>query len=184
MKTDARVKYTNMIIKNSFVQLLREKPLSKITVTAICEKSEINRATFYKYYADPYDLLRQIEAELIIDLQKLIEKINSENVIEMLVIMLNGVIENGEIYTALFSDHGDSTFISRVFSLCYQATQSRFIDMLPAVTQVQREWSYYFLVQGSSSIINCWAQSGMKEKPLEVAQFINKLTMVLFDMLQ
>ena len=181
---DARVRYTNMVIKNSFIQLLREKPLSKITVTGICEKSDINRATFYKYYADPNDLLQQIEAELIIDMQKLIEKTNSENVTETLVVMLNKMKENGEIYAVLFSDHGDSRFISQIFSLCYQTTQSRLMDMLPAITQAQREWFYYFLVQGCSSIMNRWAQNGMREEPLEVAQFMNKLTITLLDALQ
>lgn len=181
---DARIRYTNMVIKNSFVQLLREKPLSKITVTGICEKSNINRATFYKYYSDPYDLLKQIEAELILDLQKLIEKANNENVTETLVVTLNKMKENGEIYMALFSDHGDSTFTSQVFSLCYQTTQSRLMDMLPAMTQAQREWFYYFLVQGNSNIMNCWVQNGMREDPLEVAQFMNKLTMTLINGLQ
>jgi AcrR family transcriptional regulator len=182
-KMDARVRYTNMVIKDSFFQLLREKPLSKITVTAICEKSQINRATFYKYYADPYDLLQQIEAELILELQKLIENANTENVTETLVVMLDKIKENGEIYAFLFSEHGDSSFISQIFSLCYQTTQSRFIEMLPAMDQNQLEWFYYFLVEGSSSIMNRWVQNGMKEESLEVAQFINGLTMALFDSL-
>lgn len=50
MKSDARVRYTKMVIKNSFVKLLAKKPLEKVTVKEICELSEINRATFYKYY--------------------------------------------------------------------------------------------------------------------------------------
>ena len=69
MKTDARVRYTKMVIKNSFVKLLQSKPLSKITVKEICDLSEINRATFYKYYCDPYDLLEKIEFEFLDELQ-------------------------------------------------------------------------------------------------------------------
>ena len=61
MKSDARVRYTKMVIKNSFVELLAKKPLTKVTVKEICELSEINRATFYKYYCDPYDLLEKLE---------------------------------------------------------------------------------------------------------------------------
>ena len=64
MRTDARVRYTKMVIKNSFAKLLAEKPLAKVTVKEICELSEINRATFYKYYCDPFDLLDKIEHEL------------------------------------------------------------------------------------------------------------------------
>lgn len=50
MKSDARVRYTKMVIKNSFVKLLAKKPLEKVTVKETCELSEINRATFYKHY--------------------------------------------------------------------------------------------------------------------------------------
>ena len=64
MKTDARVRYTKMIIKKSFISLLKERPINKITVKAICEMSEINRATFYKYYNDPFDLMEDIESVL------------------------------------------------------------------------------------------------------------------------
>lgn len=61
MKSDARVRYTKMVIKNSFVKLLAKKPLTRVIVKEICELSEINRATFYKYYCDPYDLLEKLE---------------------------------------------------------------------------------------------------------------------------
>ena len=68
MKTDARVRYTKMIIKKSFISLLKERPINKITVKAICEMSEINRATFYKYYNDPFDLMEKIEEEMLEEL--------------------------------------------------------------------------------------------------------------------
>ena len=69
-KLDRRVKYTRMVITNSFIKLLGEKPLSKVSVKEICDLADVNRATFYKHYADPYDLLAQIEQELIADINK------------------------------------------------------------------------------------------------------------------
>lgn len=50
MKTDARVRYTVHMIQNVFLELLKEKPVAKITVKEICEHAEINRSTFYKHY--------------------------------------------------------------------------------------------------------------------------------------
>lgn len=49
MKSDARVRYTRMVIKNAFITLLKRKPLNKISVKQVCELAEINRATFYKH---------------------------------------------------------------------------------------------------------------------------------------
>ena len=45
-KIDARVRYTRRVLKDSFLLLLKEKPVNKITVKRVCELAEVNRATF------------------------------------------------------------------------------------------------------------------------------------------
>ena len=57
MKTDARVRYTLNVLKKSFLSLLEEKPVNKISVKEVCEHAELNRATFYTHFNDCYDLL-------------------------------------------------------------------------------------------------------------------------------
>ena len=52
---DRRVKYTKMIIRETFINLLEKKNINKITVSEICKEADINRATFYRYYLDVYD---------------------------------------------------------------------------------------------------------------------------------
>ena len=69
-KLDRRVRYTKMVIRESFIALLKEKPIAKITVKEICTGADINRATFYAHYADPYALLHEIEESLIHDVQQ------------------------------------------------------------------------------------------------------------------
>ena len=62
-KTDRRRNYTQSVIKEAFVSLLRTRHVSKISVTEICKLADINRGTFYLHYHDPYDLLEKLEAE-------------------------------------------------------------------------------------------------------------------------
>ena len=57
---DRRIRYTKKIIKETFLNLLEEKELNKITVSEICRISDINIATFYKYYLDLFDLFDKI----------------------------------------------------------------------------------------------------------------------------
>lgn len=49
-KTDRRTIYTKNLIKDSLLDLLKKTPYEKITITAICKRSEITRATFYLHY--------------------------------------------------------------------------------------------------------------------------------------
>ena len=52
--------FTKRAIKSTFLELLNQKTLDKITVKDIVETCGINRNTFYYYYADIYDLLEQL----------------------------------------------------------------------------------------------------------------------------
>ena len=51
---------TKKMIKASFIKLLRQKPLSKITVKEIVESCGINRNSFYYHYNDIPNLLEEI----------------------------------------------------------------------------------------------------------------------------
>lgn len=58
--------HTKNAIRLAFIQLLNERPLDKISIKDIAEKSSVNRNTFYYYYADIFALVEdilQLEAE-------------------------------------------------------------------------------------------------------------------------
>lgn len=179
MKTDARVRYTKKVIRENFLKLIKEVPLNKITVKKICELSEINRATFYKYYSDPFDLMKHIEDELIAALQVHIEFSNNENITETLLVILNALKRNVEMYTSLISVNEDSTFIKRVLLESSKIKQSSMEELLPNMSQTYQEWFYHFMSHGFISILTSWIQNGMKEDPEEVAQFINRLNNII-----
>ena len=54
-----RVMLTKRLLREGLFQLLKTKPLEKITVSELCLKAGINRATFYKYYGSPRDVLTE-----------------------------------------------------------------------------------------------------------------------------
>ena len=56
---------TREVFIDTFCELYRTKPVEKITVSEITRKAGYNRTTFYDYFLDVYDLLEQIEEELI-----------------------------------------------------------------------------------------------------------------------
>ena len=59
-KQDRRTRYTRQTIKDTFLELLKQKSFTKITVTEICKNAEINRGTFYLHYYDIHDVLSDI----------------------------------------------------------------------------------------------------------------------------
>lgn len=60
-----RVRMTKRLMKEALLELMEEKDLMCITVTAICETADVHRSTFYNYYMDPADLFREIEQDFL-----------------------------------------------------------------------------------------------------------------------
>ncbi|HQB32354.1 MAG TPA: hypothetical protein PLI19_03375 [Erysipelotrichaceae bacterium] len=90
-KTDARVRYTRKVLKESFLTLLKDNPVNKITVKKVCESAHLNRATFYTHYSDCFDLLESIEQELLTAFQKalsLLDSFDVTNLIEAIYVMI------------------------------------------------------------------------------------------------
>ena len=61
---------TEALIKRTFLEIYRERDISRITVKDICGRAGINRSTFYDHYTDAFDLRERIEAETIDMLQE------------------------------------------------------------------------------------------------------------------
>ena len=70
---DRRVKFTKMVLRESLLELMREKPIGEITVTELCKNADVNRGTFYTYYKDPMDLLSHIQDGLCREFDQLLE---------------------------------------------------------------------------------------------------------------
>ena len=69
-------KRSKALIRNALISLMREKPFEEITVTAIVERADINRGTFYAHFKSPGDVLDKIQSDTVSELGMAIEKIN------------------------------------------------------------------------------------------------------------
>jgi len=177
-KTDGRVRYTKMIIRDSLIALMHDKPLAKITVTEICKTAGINRATFYAHYSDPFDLLRSIEDDMMADIGAGLESAFYPEVTNIQ-IMLRWVFEyvrkNADVCNILLSDTSDTGFHMQVVSML----QERFVESWAsarAVTEEDAEYLFTFAAIGSVGLIRKWLQEGMKKSPDEMAELVLKLS--------
>ena len=66
-------------IKNSFIKLLTERPISQITVKDIVEDCGVNRNSFYYHFQDIPSLLEEIIVEMT---AKVIETLPEESTFE------------------------------------------------------------------------------------------------------
>ena len=76
VRQDRRVRRTKRAIRNAFAELLSEKRYEEITVTDITVRADINRKTFYNYYAGVYEVVAGIEDSIIASLDDALENVD------------------------------------------------------------------------------------------------------------
>lgn len=164
-----------MVIRQSFIRLLKEKPISKITIKEICEGADVNRATFYAHYEDQYDLLHKIENEVIDNINRTLYSYNLENVAdvpgEMLDKILNYIKENGELFDLLLNSNANLQFQRRITEIIGRLHFSSI-----AADREDSEYVYLFFANGAIGLIIKWLKDGMKKPVSEVTELIMRLS--------
>lgn len=181
MKTDARTRYTHKVIREAFLALMKDKPYTKITVKELCDRAEINRATFYYHYRDPADLMEQLEEELLAHLQGMQDALGRESFEHTLVKVLESMRSHGDVYSTLCSANGDPALPGRIAAVCNRHAYPLIEDMLPEVPDDKRRMLYSYFVQGNSGVLAHWMEQGMAVSAEETARFIMRLTGFLID---
>lgn len=177
-KVNRKIKYTKMVLKESFIRLLKSKDISRITITEICEEADINRATFYAHYKDQYDLLKQIEQELVDDINRYLANYSfHENGSESLQLMeqiFEYIKENSEVCSVLLSESGDKNFQREVLSIVQHQCITEWTNK--NVNKEVAEYLYSYATNGSIGIIQRWLREGMDRSTMEMAELILKMT--------
>lgn len=180
---DARVRYTHMIIEQSFLELLRQKPMAKMTVTELCEKAQINRATFYKHYLDIPDLMEKMEEGLFHQIRDAFHAKKVE-VKSFLLDMLNYTYREKERFFALGGENGDPNLMTKTFMVCYESAYPLLAQNLPNMKDYERRMLYHFLSQGAGGVLTWWVRDGMQVSTEEVARFILNISSLAADGVQ
>lgn len=183
VKMDRRTRYTRMVLQDSLIELMKEKPMAKITVKELCEKADINRTTFYSHYADQYDLLRQIEEETLSWAKEviisLLSKTEKHEMMKLLEQICQYCVENSRHLQVLMSDKGDIDFQKQLFTLIYQQCG---IDPSPDSEgdTATREYYFIFIVAGSVGLIRQWLKNGLNKTAKEMAEIIYNMAIVMW----
>lgn len=183
-KDDRRVRYTKMVLKESFVRLLGEKDISKITIKEICEGADINRATFYAHYSDQYDLLHKIEDEMFENINIYLSvytfDVGEESTIDMVEHIFEYVRENAQLCKLLISERGDMDFQKKVMTLVYDKSISTLVSR-GVITGEVAEYIHSFTITGCVGVIQKWLNDDMKMPIRKLSELLVRMTLRLIS---
>lgn len=174
LENDRRTRLTKALIRQAFTSLLEEKPIQRIAVTELCQRAGINRSTFYAHYGDIYDLLQQIEEDMLRDFQQALAPLLEAD-LEMLspLQITTGIYrclkDNADLCTVTLGEHRDKDFALRLVSIGRESYLRAYSRQFPAATRRQLEYFYAFASGGHMGLLRKWVEEGMAASPEEMA---------------
>ncbi len=168
-------KYTRKLIRDTFVSMLNEQPLTKITVKDLVTACEINRNTFYYYYADIYEIISEIfETEL----QKVIDEYNDTLSWEDSFLMATSfALENKKAIYHVYNSMQREELEHYIFEVSGNV-MTRYIDKIDQdfhASARDKKIIVFFYQSALTEMVLHWIAGGMKEDPEEVIRRVGKL---------
>jgi len=178
VKLDRKSRYTRLVLQESLIGIIKEKPIHKITIKELCERADINRTTFYAHYIDQYDLLHQIEEATLSWARDVITNVTGQTgkpeLLTVLEEICQHIMENSRHLQVLMSEQGNIHFQKQLFTLIYQQCGAGFADA-PSGDEGSLAFSLSFVANGSAGIIQHWINTGMRRSAKEIAEIIYKI---------
>lgn len=174
---DRRIKYTKKVLKEVTLELLNEKEINKITVSEICRKADVNRATFYRYYLDVFDLVDKIVKEFVEEL-----KITLENNTETSSIssfsenLLNVFLDNKELVKIIFNNKNHANFLNDVLEIAYEKCSKKWQEDNPNISKEELEYASLFIFNGALGVVNYWIKNDFDKSVEEISNIIEQLS--------
>lgn len=159
---DRRTRYTRQMIREALMDLLKDQPYSKITVTEICRLADINRGTFYIHYFDVDDVLDDILEQSFSDVSGTIDHVLCPQKETCTYPFCRKVQENQEL-RPLFMDE---TVSERIVKRLADKSKEGFVCYLMQhsnLTFEQAESIFYFQIHGCMTINRLMLQNNCRD---------------------
>ena len=167
---DIRIKRTKQMLENALFELMKDKPVEKITPTELCRKATVNRNTFYSHYSSVAELYESIENSLINSVD---ESLNESNTtVEAITVVCKILKSNPKLSNIIFSKHFSSKLMRSVFEVTNKFNMNKMNSETNNLSDNYKQMLSSFTIMGSSAALECWVRNGMQESPEDIAKFI------------
>lgn len=166
-----RITLSKKMLKDALLALLKERSLMDISIKELCDRSGVNRSTFYRHYDNLYDLL----SEIVEDIFSLVSVVNDHTFENP---------QNASDYISdtlsFFRDHDEYDPLISSESFAMDLLSKRMEEAILRYSSIKNSrYSRYlirYLLSGSYSIIKDWIKSGRKEDVKVISDIIYTFT--------
>lgn len=163
---DRRARRSRKLLKESLLELMKQKTFSDISVRDVTDAADMNRATFYLHYTGTAELLHSVEEDLLEELQALVDDHMQEtfavgSVTPVFDPVLDFAVEHRETCAVLFASSEASGFFQSIQRLVHKngapLVKTWFRPADPRMT----DYLLNFLAWGFIGLLDEWFEKDM-----------------------
>ncbi|MEM7129907.1 MAG: TetR/AcrR family transcriptional regulator [Chloroflexota bacterium] len=186
-ETDLRIRRTQKMLQDTFIQLVVEVGFESVTVQLLSERAMVNRATFYRHYEDKYDLAEKVYSAITDDYRASVQVLSINNPLEGWRMLFEHCALYADFYLSLF--HGWPQFPERVRRgieeeiLAFSANESieRPLDLTKHEVPTNYEsglplnLTLRYLATAQMGIMEWWLDNNQPVPPAQMAEYLWRL---------
>ena len=174
-RDDRRVTMTKRLLKDALIELLRQQSIYQISIRELCQRADVNRTTFYKYYGSQFDLLADMEDDIVAFVNSTVtqHETSPERIIRATCDYLE---ENLEFARLIINNNIDPAFPQRVFSseVLRGIVRKNYVR---THDEAEVEYLYNFITYGAFRMVSLWLNKEDREPPEKLARLIIQMAM-------
>jgi len=178
-KIDRRILKTKRAIRNALAGLLTTKDLSEITIREIADAADINRKTFYSYYRDVYQIVDEIENEIVYTFGGILKKVdykvdlkNPYRIFQSLTAVINSDLD---FYGHLLLMDNRSRFAVKIISALKAQIKASFASQIEIASE-KLDLMLEYAISGMFAVYQSWFNSDRRQSIEGISKDISVMT--------
>ncbi len=173
------------LIRQAFMELLKEKAFEKITVTDIVNRADINRSTFYAHYPDVMGLLDELQEEIISFFDQYLRKVSFSDLLQnptkylRLIIKMAG--ENEELYRLLSNSNVAIKQMEKMKKMLVERIMSTIEIPERYIDSFEFEFAVRFFLGGFIDVYTQWLKGEIDCTIEDIIQGVSNMIVLVYQ---
>ncbi len=180
-KDNRSTRRTRSAIREALTEMLALKPVGKITVQELIDRANICRTTFYAHYEDIYDLLSEVENDILSEIRAGLEVLDQapirvEEHYPAIEVVVEVYARHEKLIRLLNGPNGDPGFDARLQDTIYSMTrQLRRIKEGDAFDEERHRLYSCYVISGGISVLNRMISANLPIDPAEAGRVLGAM---------
>ena len=172
---------TRSAIREALTEMLAVKPIGKITVQELIDRANICRTTFYAHYEDIYNLLSEVENDILSEIREGLEGLDQAPIrVEEQYPAIEAVVEvyarHENLIRLLNGPNGDPAFDARLQDTIYHLTRDlRKVKEGDAFDEERHRLYSCYVISGGISVLNRMLSANLPIDPAEAGRVLGAM---------